>query len=92
MVKIIVLLNGQQIISYIEDGYKLKKPAIYIMEDNSCGSISKYEKIEKKSFNVSLIPWIPLAKDVPIEISPDAIAAIVDPVEDLLNMYLEATK
>lgn len=94
--KIVVLKNGQQLISNVTEvvdvfnvtiKYTLEKPCLIFMADPATNPEVQITGEEKTSLNVSLFPWIPLSKEKEISIPADAVLALVDPVDGLLSMY-----
>lgn len=90
-VKLAVVKTGEQIVAKVEEmllndkvvGYFFIKPCIVKTTD---------PKVDKKtgnaSFDIRLSPWIPLGKGHRFPVPLDWIVTFVDPVEDLLSMYV----
>jgi hypothetical protein len=87
--KLILLKSGEDIVSDIEEmldgyntvGYYLNKPCIVKL-------VEKYEKnSEKSNFNITMIPWMILSKDTRIPVPLDWVVTIVEPIDDVKNMY-----
>lgn len=97
-IKLAVLKSGEQIISDIKElisdericGYLLKDP--HRVGVRTPFSITDDEEDDEENFSdieISLTPWIILTSDKEIPVSPDAILAIVEPVETLKKIYEE---
>jgi len=95
-VKLVLLKSGEDIIADMQEmvvgeddqkvvGYFLSRPfkTRLMISDN------KSDEKEKNSFNINLIPWIPLSKDKIIPVPSDWVVTIVEPVDDLKKMYEE---
>jgi hypothetical protein len=97
-VKLIVLKSGENIIADINEmlvdgktvGYYLNKACIVrIMNgENPANQRQPRPPQEKTSFDISLFPWIPLAKGTELPISIDWVITFVDPVDMLYEMYV----
>lgn len=93
--KIVVLRNGQQLISNVSEcvkddmviGYRLEKPCLIFMADPSVRAEIQVTGQEKTALDVSLFPWIPLSKETDILVPVDGVLTFVDPVDALLTMY-----
>lgn len=101
-VKLVVMKSGEQIIADIQEmvldnravGYYLNKPCAIRMVN-----LDKEEVLingSKTAFDISLYPWIPLAKGETVPIPLDWAVTITDPVDMLMEMYqtnvLDSTK
>jgi len=92
-IKLVVMKSGEQIIADIQEmvvenkavGYYLNKPCSIQMINRD-----KEEVLingTKAAFDVSLYPWIPLAKGETLPIPLDWAVTMADPVDMLLEMY-----
>lgn len=99
-VKLLLLKSGEDLIADVTEmvvgkeddytviGYFLDRPCIVKMIDS--GVLSDDEGVNKKAgFGVSLIPWMPLSKDERISIPADWLVTMVEPVTNLLDIYVK---
>ena len=100
-VKLILLQSGENVISEIKEGYFEDKLICYILENPCTFSINGTYKIldeeddgdlEGKKVSVSLHRWpsmLSLAKEqiTTIELSPNSIVTVLDPIDSLKKMY-----
>jgi hypothetical protein len=92
-VKLVVMRSGQQIIADIKEmvvegkavGYYLTKPCAIEMANRNEEEVLLNNS--KTAFDVSLYPWIPLAKGEQVPIALDWVVTLVDPVDMLMEMY-----
>ena len=68
-------------------GYFLKHACV-VRVNNPPGP-SQEEGTQKTSLEVSLFPWMPLAKETTIPMTADWLITLVEPIDKLKNMYLE---
>jgi len=93
-VKLAILKSGEDIVADIKEmvvgegddarvvGYVLTKPVGV--------SLNRKEitiNDEEESFEVRLIPWCPLTKNIKIPITADWVVTIVDPIDKITAMY-----
>jgi hypothetical protein len=100
-VKILVLKSGEDVIADVQEmvssdnkviGYFLTKPCVVKMRNTSPLTIEETDpkKPEKKSeFQVSMYPWMPLAREKSIPLTTDWVVTMVTPVEKIYDMYVE---
>ncbi len=101
-VKLAIMKSGEQIISDIKEmevdgkilGYYFYKACIVRMmnpndADPSMMKERNKKKVDKTAFDISLFPWIPLAKGYEIPVVSDWVMTFVDPVDMLYEMYEE---
>ena len=98
-IKLILLKSGEDVIADVSEmimgegdekrviGYHLDKPCVIRMKNPNLQSENGSNK--KAGFEVSLFPWIPLAKDTTIPVPADWLITLVEPVEKLKEMYIE---
>ena len=68
-------------------GYHLNKPCLVKMQDPN---LLKEDGPRKESgFSVSLFPWIPLTAQEVIPVPADWLITMVEPVENLKEMYIK---
>jgi|TARA_B100000035_G_C20891648_1_gene505245 hypothetical protein len=97
-VKLLLLKSGEEVISDINEmavgeeddqkvvGYFLNKPCI--VQKQNPGVIEQDKRQTKAGFEVSLIPWIALSADDIIPIPADWLVTMVEPVDQLREMYV----
>jgi len=95
-VKLALLKSGEEIVTDVKEmisgegddqkvvGYFFKKPCIVRMKN-----IQGVEDKTQVTFDISLTPWIPLAKGPVFPIAMDWIITFVDPIDKLLKAYKE---
>jgi hypothetical protein len=91
-VKLVLLKSGESIVSDIKEGFYEDKLVCYILEKPCTVSINGSYKIldDEDSGNrvsISLTNWPSLSKDTTIELIPDWIITMVDPKDELKEMY-----
>jgi hypothetical protein len=96
-VKLVLLKSGEDVIADVQEmlvgeeenpnviGYFLSRPfrARLIVPEN------KTDDEKGNTFNISLIPWMPLSKDKIIPVPNEWVVTIVEPVDELKQMYEE---
>jgi hypothetical protein len=95
-VKLALLKSGEEIVTDVKEmisgdegdqkvvGYFFKKPCIVRMKN-----IEGVGEETQVTFDISLIPWIPLAKGPVFPVAMDWIITFVDPIEKLQEAYQE---
>lgn len=92
-IKLIVLKNGENIISSVKEGFYQDRLICYVLENPCSVSINGTYKIlddetnSDEKHSISLCTWPRLSSDKTIELVPDAVITIVDPIDDLKNIY-----
>ena len=93
-IKLLQLKSGEDIIANVEEmsvgedaekriiGYYLNKACVVKLRNPTL-------KENKKGYEVSLFPWMPLSAEDTIPIVADWVVTIVEPVEKLVQMYTE---
>ena len=95
-IKLLLLKSGEDVIADITEmtagkekrvvGYFLKKPCVVTSRNpEETDEIGKH----KAGLEVSLFPWLPLAKEETIPMTADWLITMVDPIDKLKTMYLE---
>mgnify|MGYP003317592320 CR=1 FL=1 len=100
-IKVAVLKSGEDVIADIQEmvikdsegvektvGYFFKQPCIAQL----FGQEPKDEKIGEMPFRIRLTHWMPLAKDEKIPVVIDWVISIVDPIDELMEMYQRGLK
>ena len=92
--KLVLLKSGEDIIADVQEmvvgeeeskrvvGYYLNRPCVVKLFKDA-------QEDKEKGMQVSIYPWMPLAKDQRIPIIADWVVTMVDPVESLTQMYNE---
>jgi hypothetical protein len=99
-IKLIRVQSGEDIITDMNEmvvgegensriiGYFLKSPCVVLMRNpQNFGAADGAE--HKASLEVSLIPWVPLAKEDIIPISLDWVVTMVTPTDKLMEIYVK---
>jgi hypothetical protein len=97
-IKLALLKSGETVISDAKElisddkvcGYIFSKPQVVqtrqpvlLLEDESEG------RDQSNDLEISMSPWIFLSKDQEIPVTPDWIVTIIDPIDELVQMYEE---
>jgi hypothetical protein len=94
-VKLAILKSGERLISDIKEAIVDDKPVSYIFENPCLVSIENRqykvkddteENIQSK-IGISLYPWPTLSKDKVVPVPLDWVVTVVEPNEDLKDMY-----
>ena len=96
-IKIALLKSGENIISDAKElvsddkvcGYLFQKP--HLVEWNVPTFLVENQGESSGELEISLSPWIVLAKDEKIPVTKDWVVTIVDPVDSIIEMYKEKT-
>jgi hypothetical protein len=98
-VKLLLLKSSEDIIANVSEmtvgednnrrvvGYYLEKPCIIRISNESV--ISEDDSEKKAQVGISLYPWIPLTKDTVIPIVADWVITMINPVDNLEEMYIK---
>ena len=94
-IKIALLKSGENIISDAKElvqedkirGYLFKEP--HLIQWDVPSFLTENEGESAGDLKISLTPWIVLAKDKEIPVSPDWIVALVEPVDQIAELYKE---
>ena len=96
-VKLLLLKSGEDVIADVQEmvsseknviGYFLTKPCVVKMRHNNVTS-EESETEHKAEFQVSLHPWMPLAKEKMIPLTTEWVVTMVTPIQKLYEMYIE---
>ena len=95
-IKLVLVKTGEQIISDVKEivsddkvcGYLLKNPQT-IMTSQVPFTLSPTPEVNENSVEMKMSPWILLSKDDEIPVPPDYVVTIVEPVEEVIEMYKE---
>ena len=93
-IKLLQLKSGEDIIANVEEmsvGEDAEKRIIGYYLNKACVVKLRNPNLEanKKGYEVSLFPWMPLSAEDTIPIVADWVVTIVEPVEKLVQMYTE---
>jgi len=101
-IKLLLLKSGEDVIADVKEmmvgdendpkvvGYFLDKPCVVKMRPSEQSPQEEPEKAEQKaSFQLAFYPWMPLTKNKLIPISLDWVITMVDPIDQLYDMYVE---
>ena len=94
-IKIALLKSGENVISDAKElvsddkvcGYLFKKP--HVVEWDVPTFLAENQGESSGELEVSLTPWIVLAKNKEIPVAPDWIVALVEPVDQIAELYKE---
>ena len=98
-IKLMLFKSGEDIIADVSEmcvgegddrrviGYRLEKPCVVKMRNPVPAGEEGNEK--RAGFEVSLFPWMPLSAEDTIPVVADWVVTIVEPVERLVQMYVE---
>ena len=99
-IKLMLLKSGEDIIADVSEmtvgeeddkrvvGYFLNKPCIVKMRQPQLLTEQSEGPRKKAGYEVSLLPWMPLAVEETIPVVADWIITMVDPVIKLKQMYI----
>jgi len=90
-VKLVLLKSGEDVITDVKEmivnekvvGYFFNKPCVVKFKNTPEVTVDG-----KASVNVDIVPWITLSKDRQIPVTADWIITIVEPIESLVEMYV----
>ena len=97
-VKLAILKSGEDVIADIREAIseETNKIVSYIFSDPYVVKLTQpqvlmedLEQAEKRAYNISVYPWIPLSDDTDIAINPDWVVTIVEPAAKLKKSYEE---
>lgn len=88
-VKLAILKSGENIISDIKEGFYEDRLVCYILENPFLVKVTGLYSINGKEdqHSISLSKWPLLSKENTIEIVPEFIVTLVDPVDQLKDIY-----
>jgi len=97
-IKILLLKSGENLIADVKDrlvdgqfrAYRLKDPRIIIETDSEVEFLTEEpgEQKEKSTIDISLVPWCVLSEDQEIDINPDWVVYMANPISDILDLYV----
>lgn len=96
-IKILLLKSGEHLIADVYDrkfdgrfsAYRLNNPRRIIAEQENLVLLSEEEdeKVESGKMNIILEPWCIFTKDAEIDVYPDWVVYLVDPLQDIKELY-----
>lgn len=94
-VKLVLLKSGETLISDVKEGFCEDKMVCYILENPFVPILNEYQDNEdtvvdgqkENKYNVELFPWPYLSKDDKIEIPPDCVLTLTNPIETIEKIY-----
>ena len=97
-IKILLLKSGENLIADVKDrlvdgkfcAYRLKDPRIIIETNSEVEFLTEEpeEQTEKSTIDISLAPWCLLSDDQEIDVNPDWVVYMVNPISDILDLYV----
>ena len=93
-IKLLQLKSGEDVIADVEEmsiGEDAEKRIIGYYLNKACVVKLRNPNVQenKKGYEVSLFPWMPLSAEDTIPVVADWVVTIVEPVERLVQMYVE---
>lgn len=95
-IKLALLKSGEDVIADIKEivSEETNKRAAYVFSDPYVVKLTHpqvlvedTEQPEKRAYNISVYPWMPLTEDTDIVINPDWVVTIVEPANKLKLSY-----
>tara|TARA_Y100001973_G_C4958134_1_gene213603 strand:- start:16 stop:345 length:330 start_codon:yes stop_codon:yes gene_type:complete len=94
--RLLLLKSGEDVIAdvtemLVEDkvvGYYLKYPC----RVNLVSNVERTEGSSKIPSKIQLLPWMPMSKDKTVPIPSDWVVTIVEPIEQVENMFLDGVE
>jgi len=94
-VKLAILKSGETVISELKElvsednvcGYLFENP--HIVQEKASIFLMESSDDTSRDLEITISPWIVLTKDTRVPIRPDWIVTIVEPIDDLREMYEE---
>lgn len=88
--KLLILKTGENIISEVREGYYAEKLICYILENPYLISVKGTYVINGDTqTSISLNKWPMLSSDNIIELAPDSVLTIVEPISHVKKLYTE---
>lgn len=87
-IKLILLKTGENLIADVKEGFYEEQVVCYILE-NPCEVrvTGSYAINGETQSSISLNRWPMLSKEKTIQIPPDSVITLTDPVDKLTNLY-----
>ena len=94
-VKVALLKSGEDVIADIEEMVVGEKVVGYFFNYPLSVKLQGNEAVKDRKqypFKLRLTPWAPLAKEQHIPVVADWVVSIMEPIDDLLDMYTTSIK
>ena len=95
-IKLVVLKSGEQLIADVKEIVSEEKVCAYLLENPHSITLNRTQQFLSEEENsqvsdvmISMTPWICLSSAKNIPLNPDWVVTVVQPVDDVLNMYEE---
>ena len=100
-IKLLQLKSGEDVIADVDEmtvgedaekrviGYYLNRACVVKLRREIERTPDQDAKETKRGYEVSLFPWMPLSAEDTIPVVADWVVTIVEPVERLIQMYME---
>lgn len=94
-VKLVMLKSGETLISDAKEMFFLDMVKGYVLNHPHTVELRKTLLLVEENENpkgdleVILSPWIPLSSDTQITVAPDWVVAIVEPIQNIKELYEE---
>ena len=87
-IKLVLLKTGENLIADVKEGFYEERVVCYILENPCEVKVTGSYAINGESqSSISLNRWPMLSKDTTIQIPPDCVTTLTDPVDKLTNLY-----
>ena len=96
-IRLVLLKSGEDLIADVVEmnvgdaenprvvGYYLKKPCVVKLQEGA--QVLTEDDTPKNNYSIKIYPWMPLSKDEVIPIPADWVVTIVNPVDQVEQMY-----
>ena len=94
-VKVALLKSGEDVIADLEEMVVGEKVVGYFFNYPCSVKLLGNEAVKDRSkspFRLRITPWAPLSKDQKIPVVSDWVVSIMEPIDDLLDMYTTSIK
>lgn len=94
-VKVLLLKSGEDIITDVEEMVVGEKVVGYFFNYPCSVKLLGNEPVKERKnspFKLRITPWAPLSKDQKIPVVADWVVSIMEPIDDLLDMYTTSIK
>ena len=96
-IKLVVLKSGEQLIADVKEVVSEEKVCAYLLENPHAVELRGGPEFlnensgedQESGIIIGMTPWICLSSDRKIPVNPDWVVTVLQPVDDLLNMYEE---
>ena len=89
-IKLALLKSGEYIISNIKEGILDDKLVCFVLENPCSVTVNGQYAIndEKNKYSVTFNRWPVFSKDIAVQVLPDWLATVVEPVDSLKELYI----